>query len=323
MFAGTLWWVPAIASDFNWRLPPGFPPPLVPKDNPISAAKVELGRHLFFDVRLSVNENLACATCHQRPAFADSRRQSVGSLGDPLPRHAPTLVNLAYRSSYGWSDEGTHSLEAQMQRPLFGEHPVEMGLTGNERSILARLSEDGGYRKLFASAFGDERVSTKRIVAAIASFERTLISGTSPFDQWLFYDRPPGESVVNGFAVFQRVSCDDCHHGINFNGDFVFKVGQERPNVFFNTGIEPGQRFRTPSLRNVAVTAPYMHDGSFATLVDVIDHYATGPNQGEGLTAFTLSDEERANLIRFLEALTDAAFLADERLNDPFATPRE
>jgi cytochrome c peroxidase len=326
------------------ELPAGFPRPLVPEDNPLTAAGVELGRRLFHDPRLSGSGAISCSSCH-RPelAYTDGRARAVGATGDEHPRSAMTLTNVAYGATYGWDDPGLTRLEDQALVPLLNEHPVEMGVAGREEEVLARLRRDGGYRALFAAAFpgSDDPLSLGHVVKALASFERTLISGDSPYDRWAYGAEADAltDEAREGARLFfsRRLSCFRCHSGFNLSGPVVFEgAGRVEPR-FHNTGLhdvdgrgaypepntgvhritgEPNDmgRFRAPTLRNVALTAPYMHDGSLATLEEVVDFYARGgrggPLQDPLVTGFEVSDEERAALVAFLEALTDEAFVA-------------
>ncbi|MDX1503241.1 MAG: di-heme enzyme [Thermoanaerobaculia bacterium] len=350
---------------YPWRLPAGFPEPAVPPDNPMTAAKVELGRRLFYDRRLSGNGTLSCAACHrQEAAFTDGRVVAVGSTGERLLRNAMSLANVAYNAAFDWANPEVASLEEQMARPLTGTHPVEMGVAGREREIEERLAADPLYAELFRRAFpGRSRpVSLRGVVQAIASFERTLISGGSPYDRWVFHDDRSalGEAARRGMGLFfsERLGCGVCHGGLLLAGPIRF-AGSPEPEVsYHNTGLynvdgrggypegnrglyektgDPANmgRFRAPSLRNVALTAPYMHDGSIATLGEVIDHYAAGgraeppsPLTSPGVRGFELAPGERSDLVAFLESLTDPGFVTEERFSDPFsqkltATPSE
>ncbi|HZF17994.1 MAG TPA: cytochrome c peroxidase [Steroidobacteraceae bacterium] len=308
--------------DFDWRLPPGFPAPDVPADNRMSAAKVELGRELFYEQRLSFNGAVSCASCHvQRLGFADGHRHAIGATGEAHPRSSMPLANVAYNSAFTWSDRKPHSLEEQMIQPLFNEHPVEMGLATHESLVVGRIAGDESYRRQFASVFaGDPQpVTLANIVRAIASFERTLVSGRSSFDRFLFDDDAAAMTPAarRGMTLFfgPRAGCGACHSGLMVGGAEAH---------YANTGVEQGSRveFRVPSLRNVEVTAPYMHDGSLPTLESVLDHYtAGGRHRGPGTDArihpFELSADERLDLIEFMRALTDREFLADSRFAQP------
>lgn len=313
------------ASGFAWRLPPGFPAPRVPKGNPVTAEKVALGRRLFYDVRLSGSGTQACASCHQQArAFTDGRARSLGSTGESHPRSAMSLANAAYAASLSWIDAGHRSLEDQMMVALFGEKPLEMGLRGRENEAVARLRADPVYAKLFAAAFPGEPLSLVNIRKAIASFERTILSGDSPYDRLVWKDErgAVSDSARRGMALFfsDRIACTKCHSGFAFSGPVVWEGGPAPKPTFHDIGL--GGRFRAPTLRNVAVTAPYMHDGRFATLGDVIDHYATGgapsPGKSDLMKGFVITRDERADLIAFLESLTDVKFLENPLLSDPW-----
>jgi cytochrome c peroxidase len=332
---------------YEWRLPPGFPRPAVPADNPMSSAKVELGRRLFHDTRLSSTGRYACASCH-RPelAFTDGRPRSLGATGESVRHSAMSLANVAYNPAFTWSDARVRSLESQMRQPLFNRHPVEMGLEGDGHGAVKALSAEAAYQDLFAAAFPDEAapLSMPNIIKAIAAFERSLISGRSPFDRYVFDDDPAAlsESEKRGMALFfsTRVGCAQCHSGLNFSGPLVYEGHASEGASFANTGLYdvdgrgsyPANdrglidvthraadmgKFRVPTLRNVALTAPYMHDGSLASLEQVIDHYARGgrkhPHQDSRLRPLALSQTERADLVAFLRSLTDPEFVADPR----------
>jgi cytochrome c peroxidase len=333
---------------YEWQLPPGFPRPVVPADNPMSADKATLGRRLFFDNRLSSTGRYACASCH-RPelAFTDGRPRAVGATGERVKRGAMSLVNVAYNAAFTWGDARVLTLESQMRQPLFNEHPVEMGLRGNERAVLEVLAGDTAYRELFAKAFPGvaDAISVDHLIKAIAAFERSLISGRSPFDRYVFDDDRAAlsPSQKRGMAAFfsAQVGCSRCHSGLNFSGPMVYAGHEHAKPSFANTGLydlgggsypaadrglmdathqsaDMG-KFRVPTLRNVALTAPYMHDGSAASLDDVIDHYMRGgraripgrnnPRRDPRIRSFALSSAERADLVAFLESLTDREFI--------------
>ena len=352
---------PAVPPPYEWRLPPGFPIPPVPPDNPLTRPGVALGRRLFYDTRLSGNGTQACATCHRQAlAFTDGRARALGSTGALHPRSAMSLANVAYGIALTWANPRLRSLEEQALVPMFGEHPVEMGLAGREEELLTRLRADPRYVEMFRAAFPRERdpIRIANVTRALASFERTLISGGSPYDR-LVYGGDEGalsESAWRGMRLFfsDRLACSKCHGGFNFSGPVTFR-GLERPEepVFHDTGLYdfdaalsgaptgsgPGidlgsraitgrrkdtGRFRAPTLRNIALTAPYMHDGSIAALDGVIDHYAAGGRAGGDrrfrsplVRGFTLTADERRDLIEFLESLSDASFTTDTRLADP------
>jgi cytochrome c peroxidase len=329
----------AAAGGYAWDLPAGFPQPLVPADNPMSAEKVELGRRLFYDRRLSGNGAQACASCHQqRLAFTDGRARAVGSTGEGHPRAAMSLTNVAYNASFTWTARGLASLERQLRMPLFARRPVELGLGGAVRWLEGELAGDAELSERFARAFpGEPRaVRMANVEKAIASFERTLISGDSPYDRLLFLgDREAlSPAAKRGMELFfsPRLACSQCHAGFNLSGPVVFAGSPRAVPAFHNTnlsgvgtgGQRDAKRFRAPTVRNVAVTAPYMHDGSLATLAEVVDHYAAGgrarpphPERSPLLEGFTLAAGEGDALIAFLASLTDPQFLAQPRFGPP------
>ena len=316
------------ATPFLWHLPPGIPIPRVPADNPMSDAKVELGRRLFYDTRLSGNGTYACASCHQQAlAFTDGKPRAIGSTGATHPRSSMSLTNAAFNATFGWADPTRRSLEAQIAVPMFNEHPVELGLKGREGDVVRRLSE-GGDAPLFTAAFpGDVPALTfGNIVKAIAAFERTLVSGDSPFDHYLYRDDRQAitPAAQRGMTLFfsKRLRCSECHAGFNLSGPVLFAVSDPAAPQFHNTGLydldgrgaypSPDRglfdqtglpsdlgRFRAPTLRNIAVTAPYMHDGSIATLEGVIAHYARAgvrsPMQSDRIKGFPISPAETAD----------------------------
>jgi len=318
----------------------------------MSAAKVALGNRLFRERQLSITGTYACVSCHQpQLAFTDGKARAVGATGVQTQRSAMSLANVAYNASFTWGDTHMRTLETQMLQPLFNEHPIEMGLKGRELKVARWLSADAGYRTLFAAAFPNESVpvSIDNVVKAIASFERTLISGRSPFDRYVFDDDQNALSpqAKRGMALFysERVGCAQCHSGLNFSGPMRYRGHAQVTPLMANTGLYNLDRLggypendtglmavthnradmgkmRVPTLRNVALTAPYMHDGSIGTLEEVIEHYSGGGRQlPNGPTAenhlidhrirmFHLSAEEQHELIAFLDSLTDPTFVA-------------
>jgi cytochrome c peroxidase len=318
------------AAGWPAALPAGFPAPLVPADNPMSLEKAALGRRLFYDRRLSANGTQSCASCHEQSrAFTDGRARALGSTGKEHPRSAMSLVNTAYSVSLTWTDAGIRSLETQAAAPLFNEHPVEMGVRGHEREILARLRAEPVYQELFPRAFPGERepFTLVNVRKAIAGFERTILSGRSPYDRYLWQDEEGAlsEPARRGMKLFfsDRLACAKCHGGFTFSGPSVWKGSPAAKPGLVGNGLDAGPaRFRIPTLRNVAATAPYMHDGRFATLEQVVDHYARGgtpgPSRSPLVRGFALTEEERCDLIGFLESLTDEAFLKNPDLSNPW-----
>ncbi len=286
----------------------------------MSQAKAALGRRLFFDPQLSVSDRYSCASCH-RPdhAYTDRRRLAVGATGQRLPRRTMSLVDAAYEIALGWTEPGAPSLEKQMLTPMFNEHPVELGLYGRQDALLAALSRDPPYRRAFRHAFpcNGRAVTLRHVVQAIASFERTLIFGDSPFDRYVFGDdlRALSPAAKAGMALFfsKRLGCAACHSGIDFDGNWRDSEGRTGPASYANDGTSRVP-IRVPTLRDVALSAPYMHDGRFATLSEVLDHYERvgrkpdsrhGGTRDPRLRAFRLTLRERGELIAFLDSLTD------------------
>lgn len=337
----------ARAEEWTWDLPAWMEPPPVPADNPMSVEKVALGRRLFYELNLSGPGYMACATCHDpRLAFSDHRRTAIGITGQFHPRNSLALANVAYFTTLTWADPNLTRLEDQALVPLLGQHPVEMAVTGSEERVLSYLRHDPVYPGLFEAAFPGERepVDLANAARAIAAFERTLISGDAPFDRY----REAGDAQAlspaaqRGMALFygDRLNCGACHSG-PFLTDMAFhntglydedglgSLPEGNQGLIEHTGLAADMgRFRTPSLRNVAMTAPYMHDGTVLTLEDVIAHYAAGGRAaGEGgpspladsrIAGFFLTSGETADLVAFLESLTDRTFLSDESLQSPF-----
>jgi cytochrome c peroxidase len=311
---------PATAgSTYDWHLPRGFPTPAVPADNPMSAAKVALGQRLFSEPRLSITGKHSCTSCHDPArAYSDGRARAIGATGQPLSHSAMSLANVAYNISYGWTKPELQSLESQMLEPLLNEHPVELGLAGRQSGVTDLLAADPTYRTAFARAFPQDAapVSFGNLVKAIAAFERTLIFGNSPFDRYVFSGEHAALSAQakQGMQLFYspKAGCGACHSGFNFNGNWRDNQGDTGKPGFANNGLGD-ELMRVPTLRNIAVTAPYMHDGRFATLDTVLDHYAHVaqlPTGDARLRSFDLSADERAALIAFLESLTDTQFAA-------------
>ncbi|HEY0135287.1 MAG TPA: MbnH family di-heme enzyme [Nannocystis sp.] len=351
------------AEPWVWELPAGFPEPHVPDDNPMSVAKVELGRHLFYDKRLSHNETMACASCHEQArAFTDGKATTEGSTGHLLPRNAMSLTNVGYLSVYTWANPELADLEEQALVPMFADYPLELGTQFNTPQILRRFADDPKYQQLFADAFpeDDDPVTTQRIVQAIASFERTLISGDAAYDRFIYGgdDAAMSASARRGMDLFfsERAECYHCHAGPNFSTSFRSRTSEAGPPDFQNNGLynldatgayPPGNgglfeltgeprdqgKFRVPTLRNVTLTAPYMHDGSIATLAEVIEHYDAGgreitggplagdgrmnPNKSPLVFPMELDEQEKADLVAFLESLTDPTFASDPRFAAP------
>ncbi|MEM7277249.1 MAG: MbnH family di-heme enzyme [Pseudomonadota bacterium] len=294
-----------VAAPYEWDLPAGFPQPTVPDDNPMSRAKVELGRHLFYDPRLSLTGMISCASCHQQAfAFSDPAVRSSGATGQETKRNSMTLVNVAYNASYDWANPYVTTLEHQMLTPLFGDDPIEMGLANRRDQVMQALREDTRYQRMFAAAFGfDADIwDWQNIIRAIASFSRTIISGDSPYDRYLRGEQDAlSDAALRGLDLFvsERLECFHCHGGFNFTDSSTHDKLNNPPRQFHNTGLynvgadnryprnsegvfeltrqtaDMG-RFKAPTLRNILRTAPYMHDGSAVDIDAAIDHYVAG-----------------------------------------------
>jgi cytochrome c peroxidase len=340
--------------------------PAFPEDNPPTPEKIALGRQLFYDRSLSGNGSQSCGTCHlQRLAFADDKRTPTGSTGQVLRRNSPGLQNVAYFSTLTWANDALRELERQIPVPIRGDDPVELGVSDGQRdAVLARFDAAPDYVAAFDAAFpdGSSGATLEKIILALATFCRTLVSADSPFDRYTAGDRTAlTESQRRGLALFngERFECFHCHSGTNLTTsyrDLRTPSGSIR-SPFFNNGLynvdgEGGYplydqglydltfdsddrgRFRPPSLRNVALTAPYMHDGSIALLRDVVKHYAAGGRlleasdyAGDGRTSplksglvrgFEATEREIDDVVAFLESLTDRSFIENPSFSDPF-----
>jgi cytochrome c peroxidase len=351
----------AQTTGFVWQKPAWAPTPVVPPENPTTEAKVKLGRHLFYEKRLSLDGTMSCGTCHEQArAFTDGQPMHVGVTGEMGIRSAMTLTNVAYLPSYTWANPQLTSLEKQMLVPLFSDHPLEMGLQGHDPQAIEALQKDALYRQMFQDAFPNRSIDVDEIVKSIAAFERTLLSFNSPYDRYKHGEPdaiPP--DAKRGEALFfgERLECYHCHGGIDFTDNHM-QQGQAFPESgFHNTGLynedgngaykkwdsglrmvtekpEDEGKFRTPTLRNIAVTAPYMHDGTIFTLQEVIrKHYAVGsrsalsthgqsPLRDELIAGFDISDNEVNDLVAFLKTLTDEDFLHNPAFSDPNKSSR-
>lgn len=338
---------PHVTTPYALVLPTGLPQNVtVPTDNPLTVEGVELGRKLFYEVKLSGNGTQSCGSCHQQSrAFTDGQVRAIGAEGQPHRRNTMSLTNLLWEKTLNWDGAAT-SLEQQARLPI--ENPVEM------HQLLAdgvrKLQQTSLYPPLFQQAFGSSTITESNVLKALAQFERTLISANSRYDKYLrkegsltpteragavLFNNHPGE--VSGLFI-RGGTCHHCH--ISENGLF------SSPD-FFNNGLDltftdPGRgavtgvatdrgKFRAPSLRNIAQTAPYMHDGRFQTLEQVLDHYnehvqVNSPGVDPNVllsnvtngTQLALTAQEKAQLIAFLKTLTDSTFLTDKRFSDPF-----
>ena len=295
------------------KAPMGLPPLSWPRDNPYSAAKVELGRYLYFDRRLSADETVSCASCHQPQfAFTDGAPVSTGIKSQKGGRSAPTVINRAYSLAQFW-DGRASTLEEQAKGPI--ANPIEMGMTHD--AAVERLKGIAGYRAMYAKAFGTDEIDIDRTAKAIASFERTVLSGNAPYDRYKKGDKSAmTPAQVRGMNVFfEKAKCDQCHEGSNFTLNAYANLGvgtdQPEPDVGRYAVTHDARDwgvFKTPTLREIEHTAPYMHDGSLQTLEEVVDFYNKGgiPNRNldPNVRVLHLSEAERKDLVDFLKALS-------------------
>jgi len=318
----------------------------------------ELGRHLFFEKKLSLNQMKSCASCHSPElAFSDGYRRSVGTLGDNLLHNAPSLINCSRLRFFDWANPIAHTVQDQIKRPLFNEHPAEMGLQYSLQAIKDFISRDSTYRSLIRKAYpgSDGNLNVSQIIDCICDYEGCLNASGSKFDRYLNHQGALSPSELNGYALFssERLQCIRCHALPDFT---KATISSDPDSVFFNTGLynvgnqnrypardlglerftkqaTDNGKFKVPSLRNVILTAPYMHDGSVNTIEEVIDHYASGgrnvdygPDQGDGrknalksprIQGFALSKTEKQDLINFLYTLTDSSIFSNPTFQNP------
>jgi cytochrome c peroxidase len=314
--------------------PLGLPPVFWPDDNPYTAAKAELGSLLYFDKRLSSDKSTSCASCHEpAKAFTDGMAVSVGISGQKGGRSAPTVINRAYSTSQFW-DGRAASLEEQVKGPL--ANPIEMTVDKEaniaHRETVKRIRDIPGYLQRFKKVFGTEEIDIEHVAKAIATFERTILSGNSPYDRYQAGDKAAlNASQVRGKAIFfKTAACDSCHLGFNFtDGSYVnVGIGMDRPNPdlgrFQISGKEEDKgAFKTPTLREIEHTAPYMHDGSLKTLEDVVEHYNKGgiknPYLNQRIKPLNLTDQEKKDLLAFLKALSGEGW---QQINQPQEFPK-
>lgn len=300
------------------RLPAGVAPPPVPADNPTTPAKVALGRRLFHDADLSIDGTMSCASCHeQHRAFAHSSRTRPGVADAPGRRNVPGLANVAWARTLTWADSRLETLEAQVLVPILGDHPVEMGMKDHEAEIPKRLGADPCYVRMFGDAFPElgGRIDMVTVARALAAFQRTMLSYDTPYDRFRAGRRGALTPIARqGVALFET-HCAGCHAGPNFSDGRYHRLAGPAPDApDRGLGEVTGRpdddgRFRTPNLRNVGLTAPYLHDGSADTLADAIARH------GPAVPDFAVG--ERAALVAMLEGLTDRRFVTDRRFAYP------
>lgn len=281
-----------------------------PSGNEYSPQRAALGRALFFDPRLSGSGALSCASCHNPAlAWADGLKTGIGHMGSRLPRHTPAIENLAWGGPFFW-DGRAATLEEQAKGPLAADKEMNMPLA----SVASTVASMSGYQSAFASSYPGEPITIDTIAKAIANFERTVVSPEAPFDRWIEGDdEAVSDAAKRGFVLFNtKARCAVCHQTWRFTDDGFRDIGvrsSDKGRGRIVQGLPLSQfAFKTPSLRNVALRAPYMHDGSERTLRAVIDFYAGGFIQRASLSPdikrIDLSEEEKRDLVAFLETLT-------------------
>lgn len=311
-------WAQAPGGDTPPAPPLGLPAVQWPDDNPYSAEKVELGRLLYFDPRLS-GEKISCASCHApEKAFTDGEAFSTGIGGQKGGRSAPTVINRAYSTQQFW-DGRADSLEEQAKGPIANplEMTAEKTADAAHAASVKRLKAVPGYVKRFETVFGTKNLNIDHVAKAIATYERTVYSGNAPYDRYNAGDKKamtPGQ--IRGMNVFfNKAACDSCHLGFNFtDGSYVnIGIGMDKPKPDLGRyGVsardEDRGAFKTPTLREIEHTGPYMHDGSLKTLEEVVEHYNKGgiknPQLDQRMKPLNLSAQDKQDLIAFLKALS-------------------
>ena len=290
-----------------------YAPMEIPDDNPMTAEKVALGRQLFFDKRLSGDGSRSCYSCHVcEKGLTDGLSKAVGAYNKPLPRSSPTLWNIGYHKMFYW-DGRSASLEKQAMAAWTGGN---MGAKDHEDEIVAKINALKGYQSQFKKVFGAD-ATKENIMQAISAFERTIISGDTAWDRWQGGDQSAAsEAAKRGFDVFKQAKCDNCHDGVLFTDQQFHNVGvgMDKPEPDLGRGKitnkpEDTGAFMTPTLRDVAKSAPYFHDGSIATLEEAVDFMLGGgrPNphlDTKNLQKRTLTKEQRDDLLAFLRSLS-------------------
>lgn len=304
-----------------------------PNNNRVTDAGATLGRVLFYDKQLSANNTVSCASCHeQSKGFSDSNALSIGFQGGETGRNSMGLANAKYYDNghFFW-DERAATLEAQVLLPI--QDAIEMGLTLDE--METKLQDDDYYKVLFRRAFGDETILRERVALALAQFVRSMVSYQSKYDEGLAQTNNPNANFPNftasenlGKNLFfsNRTRCSDCHDTNAFVGDRARNNGLDA--TITDAGVNNRGEFKTPSLRNIALTAPFMHDGRFATLEQVVEHYNSGVQNsmfldgrlraGNNVRRLNLSNQEKQAIVDFLRTLTDNTFINDTKFSNPF-----
>jgi len=305
------------SQDFILQIPKGFPEPIIPTESELTVSRVELGKKLFFDNIMSRDSTLSCASCHMPEfAFTDRRTKGIGIRNQLVSRNTPTLTNIVYSDKF-LLDGVNPSLETQIMVPIHEKNEFDFHIL----LIAERMKKDPEYILLSREAY-DSEPTPYVITNSIAAFERTLLSGNSSFDKYNFQEQEEAlsASAKRGLSLFEdKLYCSQCHSGFNFTNYALENNGlylnYQDSGRFRMTGVDKDlSLFKVPTLRNIAVTYPYMHDGSIDNLEDVIKHYESGGmnhiNKSRIIKPFSLSLQEREDLIAFLNSLTDSIFLS-------------
>jgi len=352
---------------YAWNLPSGVPQPRNPAENCMSEAKVELGRHLFYDKRLSGNETMSCASCHQQQFAFTDRKITPNGIAPPnhiLVRNSQQLGNVAYNTKLTWINPNMTSLETQVRVPLFADSPTELGLSGN--AYLGKLTNQSYYRDMFRSAFGGgtENITEQNLRYALSVFQRSMLTFNSPYDKFTRGQGSLSANAIAGADIFfgETAECFHCHGGFNFTdtathsnsgvAEFGYHDNGIHSTTFYNglssdkrglydiTGLASDVgRVKAPSLRNVALTYPYMHDGSFTCTVAnpvtqptlcaqealdniILNNYMAGGSSPSNkdptlIRSFILTALQRQQLVEFLMSLTDTDFISNPSLSNP------
>jgi cytochrome c peroxidase len=301
-----------------------------------SEQKIKLGRYLFYDTRLSINNTKSCGSCHDpKFSFTDGYRRSIGAYGDLTEHNAPPLINLIFNQYLTAADSSLHFPEQQIQNPMFHDAPIELGWKNHEQGLLQRISSDQTYQQLFQKAFPNEKqkFTLKNVQYSISSFVKTIVSFESAYDK-----KALNKNEQKGFQLFQskELKCSQCHSGVNFNQPQFQSSPYFNTGFFSHTSLNKGLfaftnkkadwgKYKVPTLRNLAFTAPYLHDGSAETLEQVIQLYEIGGqpsaiNKHPLITGFKLNSQQRSELIAFLLSLSDSTVITNNAYTNPWNT---
>ena len=311
---------------YQLQVPAWFPEMEIPAENELTEARIALGRKLFYEPLLSSDSSVSCASCHlQERAFTDGISISVGVNNAMGLRNAPTLANIGFAPRF-FHDGGVETLELQSQQPIFSVEEMNFSIAG----FIDRIANDEEYRRMFDEAYGREP-DAFGISRSIASFERTMISGNSRFDEYEYkgIQSALNESEIRGRNLFfsSNTECSSCHVPPLFTNYEYENVGlyvnyADSGRARISHLEEDKGKFKVPTLRNIEITAPYMHNGSMTSLAEVIDHFNSGGvghlNQSSKVKPLGLSEQEKQDLVAFLKTLTDDSFMNNSELADPF-----